>query len=338
MKRALLGLFLTLTLLAVAGAALLVDVRLQLLAPLSIAQTQTVEIAPGSRLRDAVAELQSRRAFSSRRQPVYLELWARVSGEAAQIKAGEYAVAPGTTALGLLELWISGKTVLHEVRIVEGLRFNDAVRLIVDHPQVRRTLTDLSPAAIMQALGDGERHHEGRLFPDTYRFPRGTTDLALLQQAHAAMNRELEQAWAARRADLPYTDAEQALVMASIVEKETGLAEERERIAGVFVRRLRLGMRLQTDPTVIYGIGDSYDGNIRKRDLLTDTPYNTYTRNGLPPSPICLPGQAAIQAALNPADGTELFFVSRGDGSHEFTATLAEHEAAVRRYQLGQGG
>lgn len=338
MKRVLLGLLLTLALLTVAGAALLVDMRLQLQAPLAITQTQTVEIAPGSRLRDAVAELQSRRAFASARQPVYLEVWARVSGEAARIKAGEYAVEPGTSAMGLIALWVSGRTLLHEVRIVEGLRFNDAVRLIVDHPQVRRTLTDLDPGAIMRALGDGERHHEGRLFPDTYRFPRGTTDLDLLQQAHAAMRRTLEQAWTARAADLPYADAGQALVMASIVEKETGLADERERIAGVFVRRLRLGMRLQTDPTVIYGIGAGYDGNIRKRDLLTDTPYNTYTRDGLPPSPICLPGRAAIEAALNPADGTELFFVSRGDGSHEFTTTLAEHEAAVRRYQLGQGG
>jgi UPF0755 protein len=187
----------------------------------------------------------------------------------------------------------------------------------------------------MAALGHPDLDAEGRFFPDTYLFPRGTTDIAYLKRAYAAAEKNLEEQWAARASDLPYRSPYEALIMASIVERETAVPDERPMIAGVFIRRLAKGMRLQTDPTVIYGLGESFDGNLRKRDLLADAPYNTYTRAGLPPTPICLPGRAALAAALHPAAGDALYFVARGDGSHQFSATLQEHEAAVRRYQLG---
>ncbi|MGQ0622784.1 MAG: endolytic transglycosylase MltG [Panacagrimonas sp.] len=331
--------FLLLVLMLGAGAALIgFDAREQLSAPLSIASPLRFEIAPGSRLRAGVAALRDRGMFANLRQPLYFELWARVSGEAQMIKAGEYALEPGLSSLDILALWVSGRIVLHEVTLVEGLRFDQALKLVTGHPELRKTLTDLNPEAVMAALGAPGVHPEGRIFPDTYRFPRGTTDVAVLRQGLEAMNRTLAEAWAARAPDLPYARPEEALVMASIVEKETGRGEERARIAGVFVRRLVQGMRLQTDPTVIYGLGAGFDGNLRKRDLLADGPYNTYARTGLPPTPICLPGRAAIEAALHPEPGTELFFVARGDGSHEFSTTLSEHEAAVRKFQLGQGG
>jgi UPF0755 protein len=199
---------------------------------------------------------------------------------------------------------------------------------------VKQTSTGLGDEALMAQMGSSGRAPEGRFFPSTYEYLHHTEDLTLYRRAHREMQRVLAAAWQARRADLPYRSPDEALIMASIIEKETGLAAEREQIAGVFVRRLQRGMRLQTDPTVIYGLGDGFDGNLRKRDLLRDTPFNTYTRAGLPPTPIALPGEAAILAALNPAPGKALYFVARGDGSHEFTASLAAHQRAVRQYQL----
>lgn len=334
MKRHLLRLFFTVLLLAIAAGLLLMDARRELLSPLAITEHQTLELRPGSRLREAVAVMGERNLFTKSRQGLYLELWARANGQASQIKAGEYALDPGLSSLDVLSLLVGGKTRMHELRIVEGLRFDQAMKLISGHPVLLHTLTDTRPETVMAAIGQAALHPEGRFFPDTYRFPKGTTDVVILKQAFDAMSRVLQETWAKRAPDLPYTRADDALTMASIVEKETGLGEERGRIAGVFVRRLKTGMRLQTDPTVIYGLGETFDGNLRKRDLLADGPYNTYMRVGLPPTPICLPGRAAIEAAVNPAAGTELFFVSRGDGSHQFSATLAEHEAAVRQYQL----
>lgn len=338
MKRYLLRLLFTGLLLVLGAAGVAWDAQRELHRPLLINEHLSVELKPGIRLRDAVDQLRTRGLFSSPRQPLYLELWSRYSGDASRIKAGEYSLDPGLASLDVLALWVGGKTVLHELRVIEGMRFADALKIVAAHPVLEHTLPELRVEAIMQAIGRPGVHPEGRLFPDTYRFPKGTTDLAYLKQAFTAMDRALEQAWAGRAADLPYANADDALIMASIVEKETGVAEERARIAGVFVRRLRLGMRLQTDPTVIYGLGESFDGNLRKRDLLADGPYNSYLRTGLPPTPICLPGRAALEAALHPADGKELYFVARGDGTHQFSATFEEHEAAVRKYQLRQGG
>jgi UPF0755 protein len=334
MKRHLIGLLVTFLLLAIAAGALVLDARRELLKPLAIAEHQTIELRPGSRLRDAIAILSERGLFTSQRQAPYLELWGRANGQAAQIKAGEYALDPGLSSLDLLALLVGGKTLLHELRIVEGLRFDQAIKLIADDPVLVHTLADTRVETVMAAIGQPDAHPEGRFFPDTYRFTKGTTDVAILRQAFNAMRRVLDESWTQRAADLPYAGPEDALTMASIVEKETGVPQERARIAGVFVRRLKMGMRLQTDPTVIYGLAERFDGNLRKADLLADGPYNTYVRAGLPPTPICLPGRAAIEAALHPAAGNELFFVSRGDGSHQFSATLQEHEAAVREFQL----
>lgn len=269
------------------------------------------------------------------RGPAYLRAYARLNGIERKLQAGDYRLVPGMNAVQILELIVAGRSILYELRIVEGWTFREALDAVRTHPQLRQTLGAADAAAVMEAVGRKGEPAEGRLFPDTYRFSRGTTDRAFLRRAADTMDQVLTQEWDARGEGLPYADAEQALTMASIVEKETGAADERARIAGVFVRRLLLGMRLQTDPTVIYGLGEKFDGNLRRRDLEADTEYNTYTRSGLPPSPICLPGRAAIHAALHPAPGEELFFVARGDGTHEFTATLDQHQAAVRRYQLG---
>lgn len=321
-----------------ATAAIVIDAQDQLARPLPLTQPQTFEVTPGSSLPRVLARARAAGLFDSARQARYLEWLARVDGQAQAIKAGEYRIEPGLNARQLLALWVSGKTVQHELRLIEGWRFRDALQRILKADTLTRTLPDdADEAVVMTALGRPGESAEGRLFPDTYRYPRGTTDVAFLRKALDAQARVLAEEWASRAANLPYDSPEQALVMASIVEKETGAAAERAQIAGVFVRRLRIGMRLQTDPTVIYGLGSAYDGDIRKRDLVTDTPYNTYTRSGLPPTPICLPGRDAIHAALHPADGDALYFVARGDGSHQFSATLAEHNEAVRRYQL-QGG
>ena len=325
-----------LILLAIAIAAWLAyDGHRQLSTPLKLAEPATITIAPGARIRDVVLQLRDQQRLDSLRQGLYLEAYARGSGKAAGIKTGEYRLDPGTTAYQALDLWRSGKVVVYELRIVEGTRFEAAFQQVMAHPQIRHTLTTTDPDQIMSALGLAGRHPEGRFFPDTYLFPRDTSDVSILRRAYEAMSKALDAEWQTRAADLPYANADEALSMASIVEKETGLASERPQIAGVFVRRLRLGMRLQTDPTVIYGLGAIFDGNLRKRDLLAANPYNTYLNTGLPPTPICLPGRAAINAALHPADGNTLYFVSRGDGSHQFSETLEEHEAAVRRYQLG---
>jgi len=260
--------------------------------------------------------------------------YARFKGLANRIKAGEYELEPGLRARGLLELLVSGRVRLHQVTLVEGWTLQQALRALQSHPAVAITL-DASDQTALQAAFGLTVYPEGWFFPDTYRFTRGTSDLALLQQAHAMMRQVLDVAWAARAAELPLDGPEQALVLASIIEKETGLASEREEIAGVFIRRLQNNMRLQTDPTVIYGLGDSFAGNLTRAHLQADTPWNTYTRSGLPPTPIALPGRAAIEAALHPAAGSSLYFVAKGDGSHYFSSTLAEHERAVRLYQLG---
>ncbi len=310
------------------------DLRQQLWQPLPLHEIVTVEVVKGASLSPVLLDWQNRGYLSSSRQRWYLSLYARLTRQDQAMKAGEYRLGPGMRAIDLPALLVSGKVVLHELTLVEGWRFEQALQAIKDNTALEHTLPESSVGAVMVALGRPELHPEGRFYPDTYRFPRGTSDVAFLQRAFAKMDELLAAEWPMRAEGLPYRTPDEALIMASIVERETHLPDEREEIAGVFVRRLHKGMRLQTDPTVIYGLGAAFDGNIRRRDLLSDTPYNTYTRSGLPPTPICLPGQASVRAALHPAPGDALYFVAKGDGSHYFSATFAEHNAAVSKYQL----
>jgi peptidoglycan lytic transglycosylase G len=291
----------------------------------------TFEIERGTPLK-AVAVALAERGWLE--HPRLWSAWARVTGQAQGIKAGEYEIEPGVAPLGLLELFNSGKVLLHSVTFIEGSTFAEIRSLLESNAVVAANLAQASGEDIMAALGRRGVAPEGQFFPDTYRFARGTTELELLRLAADRMSVALSDAWASRAPDLPLAGPYEALVLASIVEKETGLDAERARIAGVFVARLRLGMRLQTDPAVIYGLGDSFDGNLRRADLERDTPYNTYTRTGLPPTPIALPGAAALAAAVRPDVSGALYFVAtgNGDGSHYFSKTLEEHQAAVQRY------
>jgi len=331
--RALRRLFALAVLLAVlALVGTLLFVRQWLTTPLAIGtEPVTVDVAPGQSLTAVADELAGRGVLT---HPRLLALYARYTGADARMRAGEYAIQPGVTPERLLDLFVSGAVVQHSVTIVEGWTFRNLRKALADVPTLDHVTRELSDEELMTRLGEPGRHPEGLFFPDTYLFGKGTRDLDLLRQARDRMRRELDAAWARRKDDLPLQDAYQALVLASIVERETGLAEERPRIAGVFVERLRRGMRLQTDPTVIYGLGEKFDGNLRRSDLERDTPYNTYTRVGLPPTPIALPGAGAIEAAVRPDERGELFFVATGlgDGAHIFTRTLAEHEAAVKQY------
>jgi UPF0755 protein len=290
-----------------------------------------VEIPRGQPLAVTARELERRGILD---HPRLLTTYARLTGADSRIKAGEYDVPPGTTPRTLLALFDSGAVVQHSVTIVEGWIFRDIRRALAREPQLRGTLAGLDDGAIMRALGEPAMSPEGLFFPDTYLFDKGTTDMEILRQARERMRRELERAWAGRAQDLPLDSAYQALILASIVEKETALPAERPRIAGVFTQRLRIGMRLQTDPTVIFGLGPAFDGNLRKSDLERDGPYNTYTRAGLPPTPIATPGAASLAAAVHPDERGELYFVATGnpDGGHAFSKTFAEHERAVAEY------
>ncbi len=288
-------------------------------------------VTPGASIASVTAELKRQQVLQS---DWYLRLYARLSKLASRIKAGEYVIAVGTTPKGLLDQLVAGRVIQYSLTIVEGWTFKQMLAAIHTHDKLQHTLQGLDDAQIMARLQQPKQHPEGRFFPDTYHFPAGTTDLAFLQRAMGAMEQRLQAIWQQRVPDLPLTNSYQALILASIIEKETGLANERVQIAGVFIRRLRKKMLLQTDPTVIYGLGKNFDGNLRRRDLRKDTAYNTYTRSGLPPTPIALPGAEAIAAAVNPADGDTLYFVARGDGGHVFSKTLKQHNRAVRQYQL----
>lgn len=250
-----------------------------------------------------------------------------------QIKAGNYELVRDVTPLKLVHKITSGDVSQSEIVFIEGWNFRQIRRILDAHPAVRHETTGLSDKELLQRLGISQENAEGLFFPDTYYFSKGMSDLSLLKRAHQIMGERLAVAWQGRAHNLPYKTPYEALIMASIVEKETGQPHERPMIAAVFVNRLRIGMRLQTDPTVIYGLGEVYDGNLRKYDLTTDHAYNTYTRAGLPPSPIAMPGWASIQAALHPGESTALYFVSRGDGSHYFSRSLDEHNQAVNRFQ-----
>jgi UPF0755 protein len=299
-------------------------------APGPHAQPLELNVKPGATVRSVLAELDSRGALNDRRA---VEIVLRIHGWPG-IKTGRYEIPAGASVTGILRQLEEGRVVLETLTIVEGWTFADMRRAIEAHPHVKVTLRGKEIAEVMAAIGHPGEHPEGRFFPDTYRFAAGTTDEEILELAYRKMAEALESAWSRRAAALPIDNAYQALILASIVEKETGLASERPRIAGVFITRLRRGMRLQTDPTVIYGLGLSYDGNIRERDLRGDTPYNTYTRAGLPPTPIALPSREALEAVARPLETGDIFFVATGlgDGSHVFSTTLEQHNAAVARY------
>lgn len=264
-----------------------------------------------------------------------LQAWFRLSGQARQIKAGSYELTPGTSPRKLLSMLVRGEEALKSITLVEGWTFSQVRAALQKEEQLTPDTLALSPEIIMEKLGKPGVHPEGRFFPDTYTYAKGSSDLAVLKRAARAMDRRAEAAWAMRNPDTPLKSAEQALILASIVEKETGKASDRAQIAGVFSNRLRIGMPLQTDPTVIYGLGSKFDGNLRKNDLRTDTAYNTYTRTGLPPTPIAMPGKAALLAAVQPAPTKALYFVARGDGSSQFSASLEEHNRAVNKYIRG---
>lgn len=290
-----------------------------------------LDIPSGMSLQALSAKL---RAESILPNPVVLVLYGRLSGKAEQIKAGEYDLVVGTTPRGLLEQVVAGRVKLHSLTIVEGWTVRDLGTALREHPAIRQTLPDFTAGTLAAALDLPTDYAEGWFFPDTYLFPRHTSDRDLLTMAHARMLDMLERAWLQRADDLPLQNPYQALILASIIEKETGVHNERSLVSGVFVRRLRVGMRLQTDPTVIYGLGEQFDGNLTRKHLLTDSPYNTYMRAGLPPSPISLPGKDSLLAAVRPDDSKALYFVAsgNGDGTHVFSETLEEHNKAVRSY------
>jgi UPF0755 protein len=294
----------------------------------------TLEFPEGSGLDQLIAGLRAIDADAKVGQRWQWQVLLRELGLEKKLKAGEYVFSNADTPRSILFALAEGKVVQHRITIIEGTRFADLRALIVQQSALRQSIGAMSDADVLRAIGAEETHPEGLFLADTYRFPKGYSDIELLKTAYWAQKKLLRDAWEKRQPDLPYSTPYEALIMASIIEKETAKASERPEIAGVFVRRLRMNMRLQTDPTVIYGMGESYDGNIRRKDLTTDTPYNTYTRAGLPPTPIALPGRAAITAALNPNDGKTLYFVAKGDGSHQFSETLDAHNAAVREYQL----
>ncbi len=262
--------------------------------------------------------------------------WFRWSGQARRIRAGSYAIETGATPRSLLDKLVQGHETLETVRLIEGWTLRQWRAELAKAPRLVPASAKMSDAELMAALGQPGVPAEGRFFPDTYAYSRGASDLAVMKRALLAMQKKLDAVWAERAPDTPLKSADEALTLASIVEKETGIAADRGLVAGVFVNRLRLGMPLQTDPTVIYGLGEAFDGNLRKRDLQTDGPYNTYLRTGLPPTPIAMPGLASLRAAVRPEPTKALYFVARGDGSSVFSDNLADHNRAVNRYQRGQ--
>ncbi len=303
--------------------------------PIGISAPTLYEIARGQSL-TKVARAFVENGWLS--HAIFLRLEASRQRVAGKLQAGVYEVTPQDTPRTLLRKFVTGSVKRYQFTIVEGSTFANLRRQIEQLPGVKATIESLSDQAIMERIGAPDEVPEGLFFPSTYFYEHNTLDWELLKRAYVTMRDTLEREWSRRQPDLPFSSVYEALILASIIEKETGQASERSEIAGVFVRRLQQGMKLQTDPTVIYGLGEAFDGNLRRADLERDTPYNTYTRAGLPPSPIAMPGQAAIAAALNPAPGAALYFVARGDGSHVFSATLEAHQAAVNEFQLKSPG
>ena len=304
--------------------------------PLAVAEPATLRVASGGTASSLAAQLQRTGLID---HPRLLSWILRLKGDAKRLRAGEYAVAPGDTLAELMARIVQGAVVSHAFRILEGSRIAEVLAALQAEPRLRRTLDKDHPQTLLADLGldVGTRPHgEGWFFPDTYHFSRDDEDRALLLRAHARMLAELDSVWARRAARLPYQTPYEVLIAASLIEKETSRAEDRAHVSQVLAARLRRNMRLQVDPAVIYGLGDAYDRNLTRADLRRPTPYNTYVHKGLPPTPIALPGRAALQAAVHPSGAPYLYFVARGDGSSHFSETLEEHNAAVRKYQLGR--
>ena len=288
------------------------------------------ELKQGSSLKSVAREMKQAGLLGQAWPFVWL---ARLRGNSSQLKAGSYSLDHPISPLELLEVITKGEVIQKQISIIEGWTFKQLRAVLNASLNITHDTLNLTDAEILQRIGATESHPEGLFFPDTYKFAAGSSDLAILSSAYQTMRQRLQEVWATREPDLPLQTPYQALILASIVEKETGTADDRAMIAGVFMNRLRRGMLLQTDPTVIYGLGETFDGNLRKRDLLADTAYNTYSRGGLPPTPIALPGMAALQATLHPAQTDALYFVARGDGSSQFSGTLEQHNRAVNRFQ-----
>lgn len=293
---------------------------------------------PGASLARLTQDFTAAGLWNGPIDPYWIRLLGRQDRLAQRLQAGDYHFEPGLRPHALLQKLATGDVVRFQVTLVEGLRFDELRRTLERQPRLKSETKGLPVDQLMARIGHPGEHPEGRFLAETYQFTTGTSDTAILQRAYRDLDAVLQREWAARADPLPYQDPYQALIMASIIEKETAIASERPMVAGVMVRRLQKGMRLQTDPTVIYGLGDAFDGNLRKVDLRRDTPYNTYTRTGLPPTPIATVGAAAVRAALHPADGTALYFVATGDGGHTFSTTLAEHNRAVQAYLRKQRG
>lgn len=327
--RALRSFFLLIALAALGAGASFVWFGQRMNAPAARVQPVLIDVRPGEPLRGILSDLEREGVLPNAR---LVEAWARLTGQLPRVKVGRYRIAADASPQDILRQLDEGRVLLESLTIIEGTRFDELRRRMANHPGLRQTLAEVDDAEVMRRLGEPGVHPEGRFFPDTYRFAWGTADFEVLKLAHERMQGALAEAWATRSPGLPLRTPEEALALASIVEKESALAEERPRVAGVFVQRLRRGMRLQSDPTVIYGLRERYDGDIRSRDLATDTPYNSYTRKGLPPTPIALPGAAALRAATRPLETGDLFFVATGlaDGSHTFSSTYDEHRKAVR--------
>ena len=322
------------TALLVAGAGLAIAVWWWLGQPLTLpASPYAFDVKSGASLRSVARELSAAGVLGGALPLVTL---ARLRGVDRTIKAGNYEIAAGITLHQLLDRLTQGEARQTALLVVEGATFADLTRALAAEPGVVKTVLGLPQAELMQRIGADGTSAEGWFFPDTYFFVAGSTDAALLARAYRLMRARLDAAWNARSADLPLKNAYEALILASIVEKETARPADRPLVASVFINRLKRGMRLQTDPTVIYGMGERFDGNLKKRDLETDTPHNTYTRDGLPPTPIALPGQASLDAVTHPPTTPYLYFVARGDGSSEFSANLADHNRAVAKYRRGR--
>ncbi len=334
MMKRLIGLIaLSLFFLVVTTALLFKEYQIFLDTPLSIEKQTIFEVEPGMSFTDVNTKLKN---LELSKNTAYFKILARHSGKASKIKSGEYLLTPGLNPIELLNLLVSGKVIQYSFTLLEGWQVRDMLQAIHATNLLEHTLHVYEPENIMLELGQADKVAEGLFFPDTYNFPKGTTDKAFLRRAYQRLHDVLDQEWQTRSENLPYKTPYEALIMASIIEKETGLASERSTIAGVFVRRLNKKMKLQTDPTVIYAMGKQFNGNIRKKDLSIDSPYNTYRYKGLPPSPIALVGRDAIHAALHPEPGKALYFVAKGDGSHYFSETLVEHNRAVAKYQLNK--
>ena len=302
--------------------------------PLALAaETVELSIEPGTSPRDIAQAWVDAGVQTS---PLLLYEWFRWSGQARRIRAGSYEIDRNTSPQRLLLKMVQGDETLAATRLIEGWTFRQFRAELARAEGLKQSTAEMPDDALMAALGAPGIAPEGRFYPDTYTYSKGSSDIAVLRRAYRAMQRRLSDAWASRAPDTPLRSADEALILASIVEKETGQAADRPKVAGVFTNRLRMGMALQTDPAVIYGLGERFDGKLRKRDLLADTPYNTYTRNGLPPTPIAMPGKASLEAAVLPEPTKALYFVARGDGSSEFSDSLAAHNRAVNQYQRGK--